>query len=66
MFEFLRCSEKKMETEVGVAYMRSCSNLSCMYRYEVFECATKYVGVMSVKKIAPPSGLPSVRFESDA
>ena len=49
-----------------MAYMRSCSNLSCMYRYEVFECATKYVGVMSVTKIAPPSGLPSVRHESDA
>ena len=31
-----------------MAYMRMCSNDSCMYGYKVYECVTKYAGVMSV------------------
>ena len=51
MLEFLLCSEKDIQAEVGVAYMRSCSNQSCMYGYKVYECATKYAGVMSVMEM---------------
>ena len=51
ILEFARCSEKKVQAEVGVAYMRRCND-SCMYGYKGYECATKYAGVMSVTKNA--------------
>ena len=32
--------------------MRRCSNDSCMCGYKVYECATKYAGVISVMEFA--------------
>ena len=40
------------KAEVGVAYMGRCSNNSRMRGYDVFECATKYAGVISVTDFA--------------
>ena len=44
IFEFLCCSEKKSR--------RKWSNDSCMCGYKVYECVTKYAGVMSVTEFA--------------
>ena len=50
--DFLRFSGKTILAEVGVAYMRRCSSIVHTHGYEVFDCATKYAGVISVTDFA--------------
>ena len=45
-----RANRRKAHGSAGVAYMRSKD--SCMCGYKVYECATKYAGVMSVTENA--------------
>ena len=57
IFAFLHSSEKRIRAEIGVADVGRCSTNFCMYGYKVFECATKYGGVMGITvlfKRAPP------------